>query len=326
MKEVVEKVITNANGTEVSRFDYTGLEPEMGNFLKEKASRIVDFSIKSVMAIGKELKAAQEKLASHDKTKGVFIKWVQSLGLSDDTAYNYIHTYTFVSERFGNIESAKEFLMLPQKLQYEVSKPNAPAELIDNVLSGDITTHKEYKALEEKLKNAKVSAEELGRRAQDYREKFELAENDKRTTEKVLRETQADIKTLQDELKKKQKDIKEAKSKGDSEEVKRLQATVLEQVDKLEEAQEKIVSLEMQLKDKPIEVPATKEVIPDAVRLAIYEKVSRLYEGLCKLTETEIQIFAEDVSEDYRDDVIKGTEDAAEVLADIAHTVWKQTE
>ena len=326
MQEVVDKAITAANSAEISRFDYTSLEPEVGSFLKEKATRIVDFSIKSVMAIGKELKAAQEKLASHDKTKGVFIKWVQSLGLSDDTAYNYIHTYTFVSERFGNIESAKEFLMLPQKLQYEVSKPNAPTELVENVLSGDITTHKGYKALEEKLKNAKASAEELGKRAQDYREKFESAENDKRTTEKVLRETQADIKTLQDELKKKQKELKDAKIKGDSEEVKRLQATVLEQVGKLEEAQEKIESLEKQLKDKPIEVPAIKEVIPDVVRLAIYEKVSRLYEGLCKLTETEIQIFAEDVSEDYRDDVIKGTEDASEVLANIAHAVWKLTE
>ena len=53
------------------------------------------------------------------------------------------------------MDSSKEiqaFESLPKSLTYDISKPSADPELTKKVLNGDIKTHKEYKALEAKLK------------------------------------------------------------------------------------------------------------------------------------------------------------------------------
>jgi len=104
------------------------------------------------------------------------------------------------------------------------------------------------------------------------------AEEDKRLADKVLADTQKDVKTLQETLKTEKdqyeqkfiewgesvaqmrKDLAEAQSSGDTEEEKRL-------LESLNEAQEKIKELEEQLKDKPIDVTAATTVttIPEEV-------------------------------------------------------------
>lgn len=54
-------------------------------------------------------------------------------------------------ERFDN---------LPMKLQSDISSPSAPKEAVEAVLSGDITTHKDYIALKEQLAESERKREE----------------------------------------------------------------------------------------------------------------------------------------------------------------------
>ena len=288
-------------------FDYSTVDADTADFLQEKASKITEIRLKSVLAIGKELKEAQDKLANNKN--GTFGAWVSSIGITRQTAYNYINGYEFIVKNFDNIEAAED---LSPSLLFAVAKKDAPKELTEQVVSGDITSLKEYKTLEEKLK----AAEE---RAMIYAGKADESEKRERAREQE-RDFEAD-KALKNYMR-----IGELEQQLDQVKRNSDPAKVQELGNIISEKQQEIETLKKQLKDKPIEVPAVKEVIPDVARLAIYEKVSRLYEGLCKLTETEIQIFAEDVCEDYRDDVIKGTEDAMEVLAKIASAVWELTE
>lgn len=67
------------------------------------------------------------------------------VGISRDTGDNMVH----IAERFGNIqiEGKPIFDVQPLKLLYAVAKPSAPAELVEQVKTGDITTYKEYQEL-----------------------------------------------------------------------------------------------------------------------------------------------------------------------------------
>lgn len=295
----------DTKSVETVTFDYSTVDADTAEFLQEKASKITEIRLKSVLAIGKELKEAQDKLANNKN--GTFGAWTSSIGISRQTAYNYINGYEFIVKNFDNIEAAED---LSPSLLFVAAKKDAPQELTEQVVSGDITSLKEYKVLEEKLKAAEERAEMAVKAKFDAESVAIDAKQEARKAKKDRDDSI--IKNLSHQL-------DQAKRNSHPAKVKDLGNIIFEK-------QQEIENLKKQLEDKPIEVPATKEVIPDAVRLAIYEKVSRLYEGLCKLTETEIQIFADDVSEDYRDDVIKGTEDAMEVLAKIASAVWELTE
>lgn len=71
-----------------------------------------------------------------------FRAWCSSIGVSKSSAYRLLS----VSEKFGNIQlDGKSILdVQPATLLYAVAKPSAPAELVAQVKSGDITTHKQY--------------------------------------------------------------------------------------------------------------------------------------------------------------------------------------
>ena len=124
-------------------FDYSLVDGETAEFLKEREYTINGIAEDARIKIGKELKKAKTKLANHHG--GVFQKWVQSGGISLDDAYYYIN----LNELSKNLDNSKKdnFLNAPKSLQKEVMKKSAPDDLKQKVLDGDITTHKEYKQL-----------------------------------------------------------------------------------------------------------------------------------------------------------------------------------
>ncbi len=83
-----------------------------------------------------------------------------SIGFKRQTVYRLIQRYEFLtSPTVGNdVENIVE--NLPLTLSYSISSPDAPKELVDRVLSGDITTNAEYKKLKAELETAKESLEE----------------------------------------------------------------------------------------------------------------------------------------------------------------------
>lgn len=98
--------------------------------------------------VGEIFYKAQQELSSYGD--GLFSKWVESQGFSRTNAYNYINSYKFVQ----NLNKPKKeiFDSVPKLLQFEMAKNSALEDANQAVFNGDITTHKEYKELERRLK------------------------------------------------------------------------------------------------------------------------------------------------------------------------------
>jgi hypothetical protein len=256
---------------EVVTFDYSTVDEETGAFLQERANNIILTKNAAAYVIGKELKEAQQKLSSHDKTKGTFIKWVKSLDFSDETAYNYMNLYSFLSKQFGNIDeitNAKSFLELPAKLQYAVSKPSARPELQQAVLAGDIKTHKEYKELEERLREAEARANEAVRlKYQADSAKIKAESEFKKLSSESANHIKDNLKTIR-EL---NQQLDQAKRNSDPAKIQELGQIISDK-------QREIDDLRQQLKDKPIEATASRvvEKLPDDVQ----EYLSSVYDTM----------------------------------------------
>ncbi|QPS98544.1 hypothetical protein I6G41_08470 [Staphylococcus equorum] len=125
-------------------FDYSLVDDEMAEFLKEREYTINGIAEDARLKIGRELKKTQDKLANHDK--GIFYKWFESGGLNKNQVYYYINLVE-LSTNLDNIQK-DNFLNAPKSLQKEVMKKNAPEDLKQEVLDGNITTNKEYQKLQ----------------------------------------------------------------------------------------------------------------------------------------------------------------------------------
>lgn len=161
-------------------FDYSLVDSETAEFLKEREYTINGIAEDARIKIGRELKKAQDKLANHHE--GVFVKWYESGGLDKHQVYYYINLNQFST----NLENTQKdnFLNAPKSLQKEVMKKNAPDDLKQKVLDGDITTHKEYKQLQKdkeelEQQNAQLQSriEQAQRSEEIARKQLEDAEN-----------------------------------------------------------------------------------------------------------------------------------------------------
>jgi DNA repair exonuclease SbcCD ATPase subunit len=227
-------------------------------------------------------------------------------------------------ENFGNIEDANN---IQPSLLFAISKPSAPEELQKAVLSGDITTNKEY---QEALK-AKAEAEQEAQRAIEEKKRAEFEAKEFERKYKARESTIESHKQALDEEKKRryqlELDLRRAQEKGDSEEVKSLQLEIENYQSEIGSLNIKMQELKNQMKDKPIEVSALKvvEKLPDEIMDAIYKKVASLYETILNLTETEIQVFAQSVDPDQYDDIVQKISDAIGILNNIDTAVYETT-
>lgn len=157
-------------GNELARFDYNQLDADTAEFLKRKERNMRDIVGNAYTELGRELKEAQERLASHNKYQGMFVKWCEAIGFKPRTAYNLIQRYNLL-QNLQNIEQRETIEELPVSLTYEIAKPSANEELKQKVLAGEITTLKQYRELEEKLKRAEEEKQRLARQLEQERNK-----------------------------------------------------------------------------------------------------------------------------------------------------------
>jgi hypothetical protein len=132
-----------------SDFDYSLVEAETAHKLKALSNQLDGIYQNYSVAVGEVLFKAQQELSSYGT--GTFGQWVESNKISKSNAYNYINAYKFVQQ----LDEPKEkeiFSKQPQRLKNEMSKPSANPEVNQAVFDGDVTTHKEYKELERRLK------------------------------------------------------------------------------------------------------------------------------------------------------------------------------
>nr|WP_238925365.1 hypothetical protein [Staphylococcus epidermidis] len=160
-------------------FDYSLVDNETSEFLKEREYTINGIAEDARIKIGKELKKAQDKLANHHE--GVFVKWYESGGLDKNQVYYYINLNQFST----NLENTQKdnFLNAPKSLQKEVMKKNAPDDLKQKVLDGDITTRKEYMQLQK-------DKEELEQKNAQLQSQVEQAQRSESIARKKLEDEQ----------------------------------------------------------------------------------------------------------------------------------------
>ncbi len=297
--ENVNKTTISANDTRKPEiFDYSTVDDETAQYLREKAFRIAEISGKAKTLIGKELKDAQDELSK--RGYGCFEEWYTAGGYSKTQVYRLINRYDFVC---SNLEQASELEQLPDSLMYEISKPSAPKKLVDATILGDIKTHKDYKAMEEKLK---IAAKDK----QYWMEQANIA-SDQRDKEHKQREALLQEKTsINKNIQNLQQQLEQAKRNSNPTKVQELGKKISEYQEEIENYQQQIGTLNQQLaeknrelKEKPIEVSATREIIPDEIMDLIYKKVIHAIEAVKFLTDREIEIFTEAVDSDETQDI-----------------------
>ncbi|MDU0441578.1 hypothetical protein [Staphylococcus haemolyticus] len=301
-------------------FDYSLVDNETAEFLKEREYTINGIAEDARIKIGKELKKAKNKLANHHG--GVFQKWIQSGGMSLDDAYYYIN----LNELSRNLDDTKKdnFLNAPKSLQKEVMKKSVPEDLKQKVLDGDITTHKEYKQLQkdkEKLEqqNAQLQfqveqaqrSEEIARKQLEDEQNREpevieryMEPEDYQETKNALAQSRQQQKLIQQRNEKLEKDIKEMEQRRDE---------VSEKSQKYDELNKAINDMNAKLNDGQQRLKAQKEIY-DLVKGS--EKVIREVAPLCYLA------FSKDIIDN--DYARKPIEKIIEDLTDMANRLRKQ--
>ena len=165
-------------------FDYSLVSNEVKEFLNRKENELSGIYTDYSKQVGKVCFEAQQALADYNN-EGLFAQWIESVGLKRQRAYEYINIYKY-AVRITDNEKLEIFSQQPKSLQVEMSKPSADAKLNNSVYAGDITTHKKYKELEKKLKQAQSEKEQAKRSEQLAIEQLEREQNKE---PKVITET-----------------------------------------------------------------------------------------------------------------------------------------
>lgn len=207
----------------VVSFDYSELDSDTAAKLESVTAEIFNVRKDYVFTMAKKVAYAHDLLANCGN--GKFGAWCTSIGISRDTGNNLVR----IAELFGNSTSEEQEILNKLtdknvKLLYEAAKPSAPAELVDAVKSGDITTHKEYIKLKKQLEeaeehNAVLSAE---------KEQFHRAS--KANLEKLNeeRERNADLEKQVRELESRPRDVAVQSDPKDAERIAALEKEIEE--------------------------------------------------------------------------------------------------
>jgi hypothetical protein len=138
---ICEHRIEAGHNPETEITEYTPDVTEEDAELNAIADNVKRIAAGLIYQIGEQLSKANEILSHHNH--GSWGEWCESVGFSRSTAQNYIKAYEFCCARLAQREDAD---YIPQTLLFEIARPSAPEELVEKVLAGEITTHKEYKA------------------------------------------------------------------------------------------------------------------------------------------------------------------------------------
>lgn len=165
--------MSNPSGAETAcsapAFDYSVLDEQTVNDLhlaeRECAAgrRLAEAGLRRMadgVAIAHEALVPNWDNSKHgNRGEDTFRRWCESIGVSKSAAYRLLQ----VTALFDNSSPEQQKILdsLSPSLLYAAAKPTAPADLVQAVKSGDITTHKQYQDLlkeNQQLRADRVSA------------------------------------------------------------------------------------------------------------------------------------------------------------------------
>lgn len=92
-------------------------------------------------------------------SENTFGRWCESIGLNRKAAERLLQVAKLMDESSPREQKVLE--ELSPSLLYAAAKPSAPAELVQGVKAGDITTHKRYQELLDEIRNRDAKISEL---------------------------------------------------------------------------------------------------------------------------------------------------------------------
>lgn len=165
-----DKPLTFIPENKTPEFDYSGLDKQTVedlHFAEDEYRHGKKLAERGLVHMGNAIAAAHDALCgvvqqldnSKHGNRGddSFRAWCCSIGITKSTAYNLLQVSALMD---GSSPRQRAILeALPPTLLYAVAKPSAPAELVEKVKNGEISTNKEYQDLLAQIKAEKERAD-----------------------------------------------------------------------------------------------------------------------------------------------------------------------
>lgn len=137
-----------------TEFDYSGLDAQtvtdlhLAEQMYTSGRKLAEMGLRRMadgVSIAHEALVPNWDKRNNQYSEDTFRRWCESIGISKSAAYRLLQ----VTALFDNSSPEQQKILdsLSPSLLYAAAKPTAPADLVQAVKSGDITTHKQYQDL-----------------------------------------------------------------------------------------------------------------------------------------------------------------------------------
>ena len=205
-----EKPLTTVPDAMRPAFDYSGLTDQTVedlHFAENEYRHGKQMAERGLVHMGNAIAAAHDALCGtvvaqcdngkFAKKEDTFRAWCVSIGITKDTAYRLLQVSALMD---GSSPRQRAILeALPPTLLYAVAKPSAPAELVEQVKSGDITTNKQYQEALAQIKAEKDRAAAAEAREEEAWNMVSKAQDEAQTAKNDLDAALADVQGLDEE-------------------------------------------------------------------------------------------------------------------------------
>lgn len=147
-------------------FDYSGLDAQTVDdlhFAEKEYQHGKKLAERGLVHMGNAIAAAHDELVaqcdkhSNQHSEDTFRAWCLSIGITKDSAYRLLQVSALMD---GSSPRQRAILeALTPTLLYAVAKPSAPAELVEKVKNGEVSTNKQYQEALAQIKAEKERAD-----------------------------------------------------------------------------------------------------------------------------------------------------------------------
>ena len=267
----------------IAAFDYKGLDSSTVQTVRANSDEFVRHMLSSAEEYANAcINAANVNKALSNHYHGKWGEWCAGFGLSNGAARRMVNIGRKLLSETKLVQLVSDGQIGKSLLQV-VCSPNAPAELVEAVKDGEITTHKQYKELEAQLKEAQERAKRAEQEAQEAKEKAHRLET--RPVMSELYDANQRIKELEN------RPIEVALQAPTEEQINEAAKPVIQEMTAMYKVQQE--QQREQIRELKAIVAASRNAIPNACR-AIAESCAAAFASGFE----EFQAMAQDLSDD----------------------------
>lgn len=267
----------------IAAFDYEGLDSSTAQTVRANSDEFARHMLSSAEEYANAcINAANVNKALSNHYHGKWGDWCAGFGLSNGAARRMVNIGRKLLSETKLVQLVSDGQIGKSLLQVMCS-PNAPAELVQAVKDGEITTHKQYKELEAQLKETQERAKRAEQEAQEAKEKAHRLET--RPVMSELYDANQRIKELEN------RPIEVATQAPTEEQINAAAEPVIQEMTAMYKVQQE--QQREQIRELKAIVAASRNAIPNACR-AIAESCATAFASGFE----EFQAMAQDLSDD----------------------------